>query len=301
MVILTGAAGFLGSFVLYELIRQGFEVTALYHRLRPTDPFDPRLHWVYADLSRPETLNKLPCSEDGIIHLACSLSTIEQEVLRCDLRGMQALLKKWEQGAFIYCSSTDVYGPLGVIPASEDHPLDPPSWYGLGKLACENMLVEESKKRGPAQSVIFRPPYILGWRPTFSGSLVGKLVTHALLGHDFILPASGTGQPGHSWIEARELASWMVAALKGGPSGVYNVVSGYVSWKELVDQIIKISGSPSKVGFATKGSLPVGLCSDERRFAGEKFCRAFHRKKFADLGLVLGEIVTQMRSIPEIY
>jgi UDP-glucose 4-epimerase len=294
MVILTGAAGFLGSFVLDELIRQGYEVIALYHRERPTGLFDPRLHWVYADLSRPETLNNLPYSEGGIIHLACSLSTIEQEVLRCDIGGLQALLKKWGQGPFIYCSSSDVYGPLKVIPASENHPLDPRSWYGLGKLVCENMLVDEAKRRFASDYVIFRPPYILGWRPSFSGSLVGKLVTHALLGHDFILPTGGTGQPGHSWIEARELASWIVGALKGGPSGVYNVGSGFVSWKALVDQIIQISGSPSHVSYTMKESLPQGLCQEERRFAAVKFGQTFHLKPSADLRSVIGEIVAQM-------
>jgi len=54
-------------------------------------------------------------ASDGVIHLASTLSLRREVVMNTDIRGMGGLLGNWHAGPFIFCSSTDVYGPLQTI------------------------------------------------------------------------------------------------------------------------------------------------------------------------------------------
>jgi len=54
MVLLTGATGFLGSFVLDELLAKGFEVVATFRAEHRINKSHPRIAWVNWDLSDPE-------------------------------------------------------------------------------------------------------------------------------------------------------------------------------------------------------------------------------------------------------
>jgi nucleoside-diphosphate-sugar epimerase len=69
-VLVTGAAGFIGSHLCARLHDLGAQVTAVTRNPRPED--DSRLRWRYADLSRPEVASELVSGlrPDFVYHLA---------------------------------------------------------------------------------------------------------------------------------------------------------------------------------------------------------------------------------------
>lgn len=298
MILLTGATGFLGRFVLDELLNQGSDVTALVRRKSQIIKMYPQVRWIKADLGNPKTLGKLTSQSGGIIHLASTLSLRQDVVMNVDIQGMWGLLEKWDEGPFVFCSSTDVYGPLQVVPANEDHRLAPSNWYGFGKLICEQQLQFVARIRNRGDFVVFRPPYVLGSHPKFPLSPVGRLITRAMTGGDFILPQNGpTGASvfGHSWVNACDLARWIVTALRGGRAGTYNVASGFFTWEELLEMILTLTHSSGRIVFQGNGDENIGLCAEERRFSIERLIQAYNIQDNTSLNETLMEVITEMR------
>lgn len=300
MVLLTGATGFLGSFVLDELLNQGIDVIALARTKSQITKRYPKVQWIKGDLGNPKTLSKLPSQSDGIIHLASTLSVRPYDVMDVDIRGMWSLLENWDEGPFIFCSSTDVYGPLQIVPANEEHPLAPSHWYGLGKSVCEQQLRLAARIKKRDDFVVFRSPYILGSHPSFISSFLGRLITYAMAGGDFILPKKGNSRSnvfGHSWVNARDLSRWIVAALQGGPAGTYNVASGFCTWEELLEIVLALTNSSGRIVFKGNGDKTLRLCKEERRFSIERFILDYNIQDTIPLKETLIEIIKVINTV----
>ncbi|MDY6967912.1 MAG: NAD(P)-dependent oxidoreductase [Spirochaetota bacterium] len=299
MILLTGATGFLGQFVLQELLDQGFEITALTRAHNNITKRYPDVNWIKADLSKPGLLKKIPPPSDGIVHLASTLSIRPNTMLNVDVKGMLALLEIWNKGPFIFISSTDVYGPLRKIPADEEHPLMPSNWYGFGKSICEQTLQFSGRMKGNDNFVIFRAPYILGPHQKFQTSLIGTIITLAMTGRDFILPKEcNTGERlfGHSWVNALDISCWIASALRNGPSGAYNAASGFFTWEELLELIIDLTHSTSSIIYSKNDDMTLGLCAEERRFSTDKLKQAYNIQGSRFLREILIEIISEINS-----
>jgi nucleoside-diphosphate-sugar epimerase len=298
MVLLTGATGFLGSFVLDELVKHDFEVLALFRRKHPIMEKYPSVRWLQGDLRDADSLDKLPIPSEGIIHLASTLSLQPTDVLKVDIPGSWGLMNKWGEGPFVFVSSTDVYGNLQKVPTTEEHPLTPSHWYGFGKLVCEQQLQMAARIRNRSDFVIFRPPYILGPHEKFPLSLIGRLITRAMASSDFVLPEkwhTGNVNAGHSWVNAYDLARWIVDSLRNGLTGTYNAASGFVTWKTLVEQILALTGSSGRIIFKGNGARALALCDQERCFSNKKLTRAFHIRRTTPLKQTLIKLIAESR------
>lgn len=69
----TGGKGFIGSWVVGELTRQGYEPVVLDHRGK----LGGSNEWMLGDVRDEETMMELAAHVDGIIHLAAVLGTVE--------------------------------------------------------------------------------------------------------------------------------------------------------------------------------------------------------------------------------
>lgn len=158
-VLVTGAAGFIGSHLVERLTARGDEVVGLDNfddfyapstkrgNLVPVleDPArDFRI--VEADIRDPDALRHLPDGIDAIVHLAARAGvrpSIERPLLYQDVNvaGTQRLLefaRAREIRAFVFGSSSSVYGNNEKVPFSEEDPVDRPiSPYAATKRAGE--------------------------------------------------------------------------------------------------------------------------------------------------------------------
>ena len=156
-VVLTGAAGFLGSHVAEALVARGDDVVGLDN----FDPFygrdvkeanlaglqrSPRFTFVEGDIRDPGLVRSLLQPGDVVIHLAARAGvrpSLEDPVLYASVNvtGTTVLLEAARAAgvrAFVFAGSSSVYGDSAPVPFREDYPaLDPISPYAATKRAGE--------------------------------------------------------------------------------------------------------------------------------------------------------------------
>ncbi len=140
-IIVTGAAGFLGSHVADVLREDGHDVLGLDIQDNPTQPI------IKADLLQPDTLIKALEGIDAVCHLAAigdvylafqnpPLAAAINVTGTANL--LEACLKKGIK-KFIYASTWEVYGEPRYQPIDEKHPCNPDHPYNITKLAGEQL------------------------------------------------------------------------------------------------------------------------------------------------------------------
>lgn len=158
-VLVTGAAGFVGSYVATELIKRNYAVlgvdslTNFYStnlkkmrlgRLQTLEGFK----FLELDVSSPALVSKLfeNFRFDGVIHLAAQAGVrlpleSSHHYLNSNIVGFHNVLENTIGSGvpiFLYASSSSVYGDDSPTPYSEAYKgLRPKSFYGVTKLANE--------------------------------------------------------------------------------------------------------------------------------------------------------------------
>ncbi len=167
-VLVTGAAGLLGSRLLGVLVDEGHEVSGLVRRV-PDAPA-PGVRWVVHDLRRNDLASALPERVDVVVHLAQARSFRQfpetaAEVFAVNV-GSTAQLLDWAYragvGQFVLASTGSVYTEASAQPHREDEPVDVPalaSFYAASKMAAE-LLASGYRPFFPV--VILRPFTIYG-------------------------------------------------------------------------------------------------------------------------------------------
>jgi UDP-glucuronate 4-epimerase len=166
-IAVTGAAGFIGGWLLDELAEAGHEVSGIDRALTP----DPRVH--HGDLLDPYVASGWldSTAPDVVVHLAAQVGRIfgEDDVRRTvQLNAeMTTVIAQAcaEQGVRLaYASTSEIYGDQGNAQVDEDSPWRlPHNLYGLSKRWGE----EACRLYAPDRLVIFRPsmPYGPGSPP----------------------------------------------------------------------------------------------------------------------------------------
>lgn len=156
-VLVTGAAGFIGSHLCERLLEEGREVVGVDNYDSFYDPGIKRRNLRRArrsdrfaeaelDLRDPDALEELPGDVDAVIHLAARAGvrpSIEDPVLYSSVNvdGTTAVLD-WARrngvGRFVFGSSSSVYGEREEVPFSEEDAVEEPvSPYAATKRAGE--------------------------------------------------------------------------------------------------------------------------------------------------------------------
>ncbi len=152
-ILITGASGFIGSFIVEEALRRGMEVWAAVRKSSSKAYLtDARIHFITLDFSSQEALEQqlAPHTFDYIVHAAgLTKSLHHDEFYRVNTDGtrhlVQAILAcKMPIKRFIYLSSLSVFGAIKEQPPYQeieetDHP-QPNTVYGKSKLEAEAYL-----------------------------------------------------------------------------------------------------------------------------------------------------------------
>jgi len=143
-ILITGAAGFIGSHL-------GNGLVALGHKVEGVDTFenpsDNKISFEIKKINFADENLKLT-GYDVIFHLAAYINVDESianptKYLENNTLATQRLLEKVKRDCptarFIYASSAEVYGTAATPKMDENHPLDPLSPYAVSKLGAEQI------------------------------------------------------------------------------------------------------------------------------------------------------------------
>ena len=175
-ILVTGASGFIGSFIVEEALRRGFETWAAVRKTSSRAYLqDARIHFIELDLSSEERLCQQleGLSFDYVVHAAGATKCLHKEdFFRINtegtkhlvnaLRSLQMPLKR-----FVFISSLSIMGAIREQqPYKEIRETDTPqpnTAYGKSKLAAEQWLSQLSLSFEGAGERSF--PYVI-LRPT---------------------------------------------------------------------------------------------------------------------------------------
>ena len=257
-VLVTGAAGFIGSHLVDRFLAGGYEVvgvdafTSHYSRRRKERNLASAMseggfRLVEGDLLHLD-LDLLLGEVDGVVHLAGEPGVrrswgdnfpryMERNVLTTG-----RLLEASERtgvAKFVYASSSSVYGPDPGHPVGEEHPRRPASPYGLSKLAAEELIGLHARERGvPATILRYFTVYGPRQRPEMA---LSRFIFAALRGRP--VDIYGDGRQRRDMTYVSDAVDATVAALEA-PEGVYNVGGGtHATVDEMVDAVRLVTGA----------------------------------------------------------
>ncbi len=157
-ILVTGGAGYIGSFMVKRFLEKGDEVVVVDSLERGhKEAVDSRAKLIVGDLLDKELIGKILSEDrfDGVIHFAGLISMAESmrdpyiyfdhNVLG-SLNLIEELIKNG-QNNIIFSSTAGVYGNPVKIPIPEDHPKSPENPYGESKLMVERILYWYSKTK----------------------------------------------------------------------------------------------------------------------------------------------------------
>ncbi len=185
-LLVTGAAGLIGTKVVYLLRQLGYDVITLdlkEHNQRGT-PIDK-----VGDLLDPGLRFRALQGVSGVVHLAAVSRVIEaeadpKECTRVNLQGTRDLLLDMVSRRcppwFIFASSREVYGEAQWLPVDEGHVLAPLNHYGRTKIACE-ALVRTYANSARRAGTILRFSNVYGSALDHEARLVPSFIQRALL------------------------------------------------------------------------------------------------------------------------
>ena len=236
-ILVTGAAGFIGSGIVRRLNEQGrqvFGVDALLGGLYPTQEKKER----FAELSslsgvemlaldlRDGDLSLIPGTITHVINEAAmpglSLSWDDFELYSsCNLSALSRLLevaKSWPVEKFVQVSTSSVYGAHAV--GDESQALQPVSPYGVTKLAAEHLALAYWRDSGiPSTILRYFSVYGPGQRPDMA---YRKFITQALAGDPITLYGTGEQSRTNTYISDCVEATISALAL-AMPGEIYNI------------------------------------------------------------------------------
>lgn len=264
-ILVTGASGFIGSFLCEEGLAEGHEVWAgVRHTSSRRYLQDARLHFAELDFANPETLNMQLARHkqehggwDVVIHCAgVTKCPREEDFERNNHLYTRHLVEGLMQmdiapRQFVYLSSLSIFGPIREAIAHKDFPKEakslyapikehdtpcPNTAYGRSKLHAEQYLQGLGDK---FPTVIFRPTGVYGPREKDY-----FLMAKTIKGHtDFSV---GYRRQEITFIYVKDLATAIYAAIRKGTVGRAYFVSdgGIYESRAFSDHIQRELGNP---------------------------------------------------------
>lgn len=193
-VVVIGATGHIGTYLIPRLVLAGWEVVALSRGTREPYRPDPRwrsVHRIAVDRTAEDAAGTFggrvaALHPDAVVDLLCFTASSARQLVEA-LRPARPLL--------VHCGSIWVHGAAARVPVTEDEPRTAYGEYGIGKAAIEALLHRETLAGG-VPSVVLHPGHITGpgWPViTPAGNLDPTAWTRLATGQPLPLPDLGLG------------------------------------------------------------------------------------------------------------
>lgn len=266
-VLVTGAAGFLGSAVCRAALAEGSSVVGL---VRAGELVRPMEGVVYRELDwRDDTAVSTALAKaapERIVHCAgatprasISLSALYEANVGLVWRLLQHVTSDTPATRVVIVSSAAVYGSSPSVPAAEDEPLDPVTHYAWSKVMAEQAARAFVRADG-VRVCIARPFNLLGpGEPR--GSVVSDVIEQVKAGAEVVRVRETTSV--RDFIDVDDAArALLFLAERGEPGCAYNVCSGVsVTVATLIAEILRVWGSSATVEVldqSNRGTVSLG-------------------------------------------
>lgn len=263
-IVVTGAAGFLGSHVADQLARDGHDVIAFDQhpspRHRPVlgDLLD--LESVVAALRGCEAVCHLGAVGD--VYLAAERPSLAAAVNVTGTANVcEAALREGVKRVVV-ASTWEVYGHPKYQPMDEQHPCDPDHPYNITKLAGEQIARSYAKLKG-LDVIALRLGTAFGTRMR-PNSVFQIFTRRALAGQAITI--QGSGEQGRQFTHANDVARAFSAAITRGCSGsAYNIVADrMVTIRELAEAVAALVPTEITYGQARPGDVPSATVTNRK-------------------------------------
>lgn len=278
--LVTGGAGYIGSFMVNALLERGDEVVVLDNLSRGhKSAVNSKATFIQGNVGDRNVINNIFSEHeiDGIFHFAGLISVeestknpdlyfennVEQTKILIDTAVLKGVNK------FIFSSTAAVYGNPSYVPIPEDHPKNPTSPYGESKLMVEDYLSSIRKTHPEFGFVCLR--YFNACGDALDGSLgeahvpethIIPLAIKALIeDKTFKIFGDNYDTPDRTclrdYIHVLDLVEAHILALKRLESKLdglfYNVGTGKgISNMQIVNEIETVSGKKIQIEFAPR-------------------------------------------------
>lgn len=273
-VLVTGAAGFIGSHVCEQLFSRGAAVLGLDN----FDPFyDPSLkrtnvaaiqaaaqghgapfNFVEADITSVDAMQRIftQFKPAGVIHLAAKAGvrpSIADPVgyVHANVVGTSVLLERARESGckrFVLASSSSVYGNASNVPFREDDPVDQPiSPYAATKRACELLAhAHHALTRMPVACLRFFTVFGPRQRPDLA---IQQFIRRISRGESIRMFGDGTTSRDYTFID--DIVSGVLAAyerIDAHGFRVWNLGGSHpTSLREMIATIERVVARPARI------------------------------------------------------
>ena len=242
-VLVTGGAGFIGSHIVEQLQKEGFQVVVVDNLSTSKRSFIPKDISFYAvDIRSPE-MEKIFQNEkpEIVIHIAAHIdvnSSIKNPSndAAINIQGTINLLTcchKYNVKKVIYSSSCAVYGETGDRSITESFSINPLSFYGISKCAAE-LYINVYQSLYDIEFTILRYANVYGPRQSMTGEggVVSIFCKKILKGEMPVI--YGNGEQTRDFVFVKDVAAANVKAIENGNHEIINIGSNKkTSIKEL--------------------------------------------------------------------
>jgi UDP-glucuronate decarboxylase len=260
-ILITGGAGFIGSFLCEKLLAQGHDVICvdnMYTGSRRNIAkllSNPNFEFIRHDVTFP-----LYIEVDEIYNLACPASPIHYQrdpvqTTKTSVHGainMLGLAKRL-RARILQASTSEVYGDPEVHPQPESYwghvnPIGPRSCYDEGKRCAETLFFDYYRQhRLPIKVARIFNTYGPRMHPN-DGRVVSNFVVQALKGEPITL--FGDGSQTRSFCYVEDLVDGLIRLMNApveltGPVNLGNPKE--FSVRELAEKIIRMTGTRSRI------------------------------------------------------
>jgi UDP-glucuronate decarboxylase len=262
-IIVTGGAGFLGSFLCERLLKEGGDVLCVDNYY--TGSRDNVLHLLdnpNFEMLRHDITFPLYVEVDEIYNLACPASPVHYQfdpvqTVKTNVHGAINMLglAKRTKARILQASTSEVYGDPAVHPQTEDYrgsvnPIGPRACYDEGKRCAETLFFDYHRQYG-VDIRVARIFNTYGPRmQTGDGRVVSNFIVQALRNQP--ITVFGTGAQTRSFCYVDDLIDGLIRLMRTpvgttGPINIGNPCEFEI--RELAEMVIAMTGSKSSIVF----------------------------------------------------
>jgi len=264
--LVTGGAGFIGSHLVKELVRQGQRVTVLDNLSAGSTEnlasVREKIRFIQADICCFDDIKNACQGIDFILHHAAIVSVVQSmsfphQTTEVNVGGTLNVLEAARLNGVkrvVFASSCAVYGNRPELPYKETTPADCQSPYAWSKFAAA-ALCQLYTQLYHLPTVVLRYFNVYGPGQNAQsayGAVIAKFLQAARQNQPLTIDWDGLQK--RDFIHVHDIAQAnLIAALSAAPGETYNVAGGHsYSILELADTLEQIVGHPLKKNFSQK-------------------------------------------------